>query len=103
MLIPASHHLCWFWFQLSQLSDEAIPLGVDRNVGMVAVECVRVCISRRFMTLISREGGSLLCNLLAPTILPHLRVRHLFHTFICPPFHIFHRFPPSLPPRPLAT
>lgn len=72
--IHASHHLCWFWFQLSQLSgDEAIPVGVDRNVGMVTVECVSVCVSGRFMTLISKEGGSLLCNLLTSTIQAHLR------------------------------
>lgn len=41
MLIPGSHHLCPLWFQLSQLSgDEAVPVGVGRNVGVVAAESV---------------------------------------------------------------
>lgn len=58
--------------------DEDIPVGVDRNLGMVCVcACVFVfkCVSMLYDALISRwEGGSLLCNLLRPTILPHLCV-----------------------------
>lgn len=41
MLIPGSHHLCQFWFQLSQLSgDEAALVRVDRNVATLTAECV---------------------------------------------------------------
>lgn len=83
--------------------DEDIPEGVDRNLGMMCVcACVFVfkCVSMLYDTLVGRwEGGSLLCNLLRPTILPHLCVSlHRFalsHTHLPSLSHF--SFPPSLP------
>lgn len=81
--------------------DEDIPVRVDRNLGMMCV-CVFVfkCVSMLYDTLVSRwEGGSLLCNLLRPTILPHLceppQICSFTHSFALP--FTFHSLPPLLP------
>lgn len=69
LLAPSSFLQPFFYISKG---DEDIPEGVDWNVGMVCVcHCVSVC----FMILSSvdeRQRGSLLCNLLAATILSHL-------------------------------
>lgn len=81
--------------------DETIPVECRNDCGVCEFECVRVL----YDSLIRRwEGGSLLCNLLAPTILPHLCEPpfscSFTHSFALP--STFFTFAPStLPPRPL--
>lgn len=89
--------------------DEDIPVRVDRNLGMMCV-CACLCLSALvcFMTLSSvdeREEVSSVIYSDQPScpICVWASTDLLFHTLICPPFHISQSpsfAPHALPPRP---
>lgn len=100
-LSPSSHFVFFnpFTFPMEMKPSQWEWIGMWEwwCVCVCVFECVRVL----YDTLISRwEGGSLLCNLLTPTILPHLCESPLScsftHSFALP-FTFFHNLPPSLP------
>lgn len=91
---PSPFHICTGrWRHPSESGSES---GNDVCVCVFVFKCV----SMLYDTLVGRwEGGSLLCNLLRPTILPHLceppQICSFTHSFALP--FTFHSLPPSLP------